>query len=55
MPVLLHDSSEDDAVAARNQAAALTKILVPILKDEGFRFVRLDEVPQVRSALAARR
>jgi peptidoglycan/xylan/chitin deacetylase (PgdA/CDA1 family) len=52
--VLLHDSSEDDAIAARNQTAILTKILVPILKDEGFRFVRLDQVPQIRSALAAR-
>lgn len=52
--VVLHDSSEDAAVAVRNQTCCLTKTIVPILKDEGYRFIRLDQVPRVRSALAAR-
>jgi peptidoglycan/xylan/chitin deacetylase (PgdA/CDA1 family) len=51
--VLMHDSSEDPAVRARNRAFEATRLLVPALKAEGYRFVGLDEVPQVRSALAA--
>ncbi len=50
--ILLHDSSEDKAVAARNKTYYLTQTIVPILKDEGYRFIRLDQVPQVCSALA---
>jgi peptidoglycan/xylan/chitin deacetylase (PgdA/CDA1 family) len=52
--VLLHDSSEDPAVAARNKTYGLTRAIVPILKDEGYRFIRLDQVPQMRFALEAR-
>ncbi len=51
--VLMHDSSEDPAVRPRNQALEATRLLVPALKADGYRFVGLDEVPQVRSALAS--
>jgi peptidoglycan/xylan/chitin deacetylase (PgdA/CDA1 family) len=51
--VLMHDSSDDPAVQPRNRALQTTRLLVPILKAQGYRFVGLDEVPQVRSALAA--
>jgi hypothetical protein len=48
--VLMHDSSEEDDVCPRNRTWELTRLLVPMLKSRGFRFVRLDEVPQVVSA-----
>ncbi len=48
--VLMHDSSEEAAVRPRNRTVQMTKLLVPVLKRRGYRFVRLDEVPQVRSA-----
>lgn len=53
--VLMHDSSAEDALAAVNNTYEMTRILVPRLRDEGYGFVGLDEVPQVRSALAAQR
>jgi hypothetical protein len=31
----------------------LTKLIVPILKERGYRFVRLDAVPQVQPAVWA--
>jgi peptidoglycan/xylan/chitin deacetylase (PgdA/CDA1 family) len=50
--VLMHDSSADDPAArAGNRACEATALLVPALLERGFRFVRLDEVPQVRSAV----
>jgi peptidoglycan/xylan/chitin deacetylase (PgdA/CDA1 family) len=51
--VLMHDSSEDPEVRPRNGALQATRLLVPALKREGYRFVSLDDVPQVRSAAAA--
>jgi peptidoglycan/xylan/chitin deacetylase (PgdA/CDA1 family) len=48
--VLLHDSSDDPAIRASNRTFEVTRILVPRLKEQGYRFVRLDDVPQVRSA-----
>jgi peptidoglycan/xylan/chitin deacetylase (PgdA/CDA1 family) len=48
--VLLHDSSDNPAIRASNRTFEVTRILVPRLKEQGFRFVRLDDVPQVRSA-----
>jgi hypothetical protein len=48
--VLLHDSSDDPVIRARNRTFELTRILVPTLEDLGYRFTRLDNVPQVRSA-----
>jgi peptidoglycan/xylan/chitin deacetylase (PgdA/CDA1 family) len=50
--VLMHDSSDDPALRPRNRTAEMTKWMVPALEEKGFRFVRLDEVPQVRAALA---
>jgi peptidoglycan/xylan/chitin deacetylase (PgdA/CDA1 family) len=51
--VLMHDSSEDPDVRPRNGALRATRLMVPALKAEGYRFVNLDDVPQVRSAVAA--
>lgn len=49
--VLMHDWSEDPAVQPRNRAFETTRRLVPALKAEGYRFVDLTELPQVRSAV----
>lgn len=49
--VLMHDSSEDPTVRRNNRAFEATRLLVPALKTEGYRFVDLDEVPQIRAAL----
>jgi peptidoglycan/xylan/chitin deacetylase (PgdA/CDA1 family) len=48
--VLMHDSSEDEHARRRNRTVQMTRILVPALERRGYRFVRLDRVPQVRSA-----
>jgi hypothetical protein len=50
--VLLHDSSEDEALRPRNRTTQMTRLLVPRLEALGYRFVRLDEVPQVRAELS---
>jgi peptidoglycan/xylan/chitin deacetylase (PgdA/CDA1 family) len=49
--VLLHDSSEDPEAQPRNGALRVTRVLVPALKAEGYSFVSLLDVPQVRSAV----
>ena len=50
--VLMHDSTADiDEIRIKNQALGLAHWLVPRLRRLGFRFVRLDEVPQVVSAM----
>jgi peptidoglycan/xylan/chitin deacetylase (PgdA/CDA1 family) len=49
--VLMHDSSEDAALRLRNRTMELTELLVPALEERGYRFVHLDEVPQVRAAI----
>jgi peptidoglycan/xylan/chitin deacetylase (PgdA/CDA1 family) len=51
--ILMHDSSEEESVRRRNQTMQMTKILVPALKKRGYRFIRLDAVPQVREAIKA--
>ncbi len=51
--VLMHDSSEDPDVRTRNRVLEATQLLVPALKAEGYRFVALDDAPQIQSALAA--
>jgi peptidoglycan/xylan/chitin deacetylase (PgdA/CDA1 family) len=51
--VLMHDSSEDPEVRPRNRTLEATRILVPALKAEGYRFDSLDRIPQVRSAVEA--
>jgi peptidoglycan/xylan/chitin deacetylase (PgdA/CDA1 family) len=49
--VLMHDSTADiDEIRARNQALGLARELVPELRRRGFRFVRLDMIPQVARA-----
>lgn len=53
--ILMHDSSEEEFLRRRNQTMQMTKILVPLLKQRGYHFVRLDSVPRVREAIAARR
>lgn len=45
--VLMHDSSETPAFAARNHTFELTRQLVPELRRRGFRFVGLDAIPDV--------
>jgi len=44
--VLLHDNTTE-----RNNTYEMTRLLVPRLVKDGYRFVRLDGVPQVRSAM----
>jgi peptidoglycan/xylan/chitin deacetylase (PgdA/CDA1 family) len=53
--VLMHDSSEEDDLRPRNQTMQMSRLLVPRLKERGYRFVRLDQVPQVRAAVAMSR
>jgi peptidoglycan/xylan/chitin deacetylase (PgdA/CDA1 family) len=48
--VLMHDSSEDPQVRARNQILQTTRLIVPELVAAGYRFVGLDELPQIRRA-----
>jgi chitooligosaccharide deacetylase len=51
--VMMHDSTADlEAVRDQNQTFQLTTQLIPLLQDRGFRFVRLNDVPQVASAAA---
>lgn len=42
--VLMHDSSEDASLRARNRAGEVTQILVPILKGSGYQFVDLPRI-----------
>lgn len=53
--VLMHDSSIDPVARAGNQVDEVAWMLVPALLARGYRFVRLDEIPQVRAAAAAGR
>jgi peptidoglycan/xylan/chitin deacetylase (PgdA/CDA1 family)/LmbE family N-acetylglucosaminyl deacetylase len=49
--VLMHDSSAEEELAQVNDTCRMTRLLIPRLLDDGYRFVRLDAVPEVRSAL----
>jgi peptidoglycan/xylan/chitin deacetylase (PgdA/CDA1 family) len=42
--ILMHDSSEEELVRLKNRTLQMTKILIPLLKGRGYRFVRLDAV-----------
>jgi peptidoglycan/xylan/chitin deacetylase (PgdA/CDA1 family) len=53
--ILMHDSSEDEAPRLSNQAFKTTRLLLPELLARGFRFLPLEEIPQVRSALRVSR
>jgi peptidoglycan/xylan/chitin deacetylase (PgdA/CDA1 family) len=49
--VLLHDSSADrDAVRKANMTYTLTQLLIPILLQQRYRFVRLDSIAELRAA-----
>jgi peptidoglycan/xylan/chitin deacetylase (PgdA/CDA1 family) len=51
--ILMHDSSDDPAIRANNRTFETTQLLVAALRPLGYRFVRLDEIPQVRAAMRA--
>jgi peptidoglycan/xylan/chitin deacetylase (PgdA/CDA1 family) len=53
--VLMHDSSEDCETRIHHLTLETTRCLVPVLKSKGYRFIRLDRVPQVESAARVRR
>lgn len=49
--VLLHDDIADmDVVKHQNKTLELTKQLIPILKEQGYKFVRLDEIETIKNA-----
>lgn len=49
--VLMHDSIADrPVVLRRNRTYEMTRLLIPLLKARGYRFVRLDAVPEVAAA-----
>jgi hypothetical protein len=44
----MHDSTADiDEIQSCNQALGLARALLPELRRRGYRFVRLDAVPQI--------
>jgi peptidoglycan/xylan/chitin deacetylase (PgdA/CDA1 family) len=45
--ILLHDSSEEEDQRPRNRTLELTKILVLLLAEHGYRFASLDAVPEL--------
>ena len=51
--VLMHDCapSSDPVLAGKNQTYEMIQLLIPRLIADGYRFIRLDAVPQVRSAM----
>jgi peptidoglycan/xylan/chitin deacetylase (PgdA/CDA1 family) len=49
--VLMHDSSEDRAMQPRNRTMEMTKLLVPALKERGYRFVPLHAVPSTQNEI----
>jgi peptidoglycan/xylan/chitin deacetylase (PgdA/CDA1 family) len=51
--VLMHDSSDEEPLRRNNRTLEVTRRIVPVLKERGYRFVRLDQVPQVRAAISA--
>jgi peptidoglycan/xylan/chitin deacetylase (PgdA/CDA1 family) len=51
--ILMHDSSDDVEIRGWNRTYQATRLIVPALEAEGYRFVRLDAIPQVLSAAAA--
>jgi peptidoglycan/xylan/chitin deacetylase (PgdA/CDA1 family) len=51
--ILMHDSSEDEEIRAGSRTYQATKLIVPALQEDGYRFVRIDAIPQVVSAVAA--
>lgn len=51
--VVFHDEIADmDVVKPRNKTLELLKILIPQLLEQGYQFVRLDEIPSIKTASA---
>jgi peptidoglycan/xylan/chitin deacetylase (PgdA/CDA1 family) len=48
--VLMHDSSEDPRQRVRNRTMEMTRLLVPMLRQRGYRFAPIEEAPQVKAA-----
>lgn len=42
--ILMHDSSAEDDLRVKNRTYELTRCLVPMLRERGFRFAALDEI-----------
>lgn len=53
--VLMHDSSWETRILEGHEGLRMLQILIPELIAHGYRFVRLDEVPQVQSAVLVSR
>jgi len=51
--VLMHDGAAEEDLARVNDTCRMTRLLIPRLLENGYRFIRLDAVPEVRSALGA--
>jgi hypothetical protein len=49
--ILMHDGSVEEETRAGNWTYQATRRIVPVLEWAGYRFVRLDSIPQVRSAM----
>ncbi|MEJ7738044.1 MAG: polysaccharide deacetylase family protein [Chitinophagaceae bacterium] len=49
--IVMHDDIADmDEVKQKNNTLQLTKELIPLLKEQGYRFIRLDEIESVKKA-----
>jgi peptidoglycan/xylan/chitin deacetylase (PgdA/CDA1 family) len=48
--VLMHDGGSHPYLQANNRTFEMVKTLIPVLREKGYSFLRLDSVPQVRSA-----
>jgi peptidoglycan/xylan/chitin deacetylase (PgdA/CDA1 family) len=53
--VLMHDSSWESDILQGNQSLEMNRLLIPELIRRGYRFVSLDAVPQVASAMQVTR
>lgn len=49
--VLLHDDSNEPMIASGNRVHDMMRLLVPALKSRGYKFLRLDAVPEIREAM----
>jgi peptidoglycan/xylan/chitin deacetylase (PgdA/CDA1 family) len=50
--VLLHDPYFDESAPGQQGTVEMVEYMVPILRDKGFSFIRLDEVPRISEKLA---
>jgi len=47
----LHDHASDPKLGAVNRTFEMMQLLVPLLKDRGYSFVRLDEIAEIKVAM----